>query len=260
MANYELKPMDIGDILDVAFRLFRSHFATFLIIALSVYVPYAILVALLGGAPGGGGPPGPEGPNGPGAAFASNMVLTFLFTFILLPLCHGALVHNISARYLGQELGASEAYGRALPRLLPLLGANILSGVVIMLGFVLLIVPGVIFSLWFMLVTPVIMMERKGVIDSLKRSRELMQSNLGKGFLLALVILVLQFIFQMIVGGVMATLPIDVPALEAFILNVTKALILPIQLAPVILLYYDLRIRKEGFDLEQLASQSTKAS
>ncbi len=46
MAVPELRPMGIGDILDVTFRLYRQQFLTFLLIALTVYVPYALLVAV----------------------------------------------------------------------------------------------------------------------------------------------------------------------------------------------------------------------
>ena len=45
MAAQQLRPMGIGDILDVTFRLYRQRFLTFLLIALVVYVPYALLLA-----------------------------------------------------------------------------------------------------------------------------------------------------------------------------------------------------------------------
>ena len=52
-----------------------------------------------------------------------------------------------------------------------------------MLGFVLLIVPGIIFSLWFYVLVPVVVLEGVTGTAALGRSRELMRGNLGKAFL-----------------------------------------------------------------------------
>ena len=52
MAAPELRPMGIGDILDVSLRLYRDRFATFLLICLALYVPYALLESLFNAAAG----------------------------------------------------------------------------------------------------------------------------------------------------------------------------------------------------------------
>ena len=60
---------------------------------------------------------------------------------------------------------------------LPILGATILFGIVVFLGFVALIVPGVILSLMFSQYYYLILDRDETIIDSLKTSRELMQGN-----------------------------------------------------------------------------------
>jgi hypothetical protein len=79
-----------------------------------------------------------------------------------------------------------------------------------------------------------------------------MSGNLGKGFLIGLVLFILGWIFSAIVGMVIGAIPMPL-FLETFLLNIVQAVILPIQTAPIILFYYDLRIRKEAFDLDALA-------
>jgi hypothetical protein len=170
-----------------------------------------------------------------------------------MPLCAAALVHNISASYLGEDLTAGQSYARAAPRLLPLLGTQMLSTLVILLGLILLVVPGVIFSLWFLVIAPVVILERKAVTSALGRSRELMRDNLGKGFMLGFVVGILSAILGFALGLLTSFVPWPHPTINAFVQTVLQALLLPIQTAPWILLYYDLRIRKEAFDLQMLA-------
>src|ERR1043165_8625181 len=46
-ARADLRPMNIGDILDAAFRLYRQRFATFVTIVLVAYTPYALLMGFV---------------------------------------------------------------------------------------------------------------------------------------------------------------------------------------------------------------------
>jgi hypothetical protein len=258
MAMPELRPMGIGDILDATFRLYRDRFVRFATIALIVYVPLALVIGLLqtqfaAAVPQTGQPLRPEDVFPVLLkAMGAGMVVTFL-SWVFGALCSGALVHNISSAYLGEELGSRESYARAAPRLLRLLAAQFVAGLVIFVGFALCIVPGVIFGLWFLLLAPVVMLENEPVMKSLERSRELMRGNLGKGFLLMLVVTIIWFVIYWVVQFVVTRIPWH-PYFAHFSLIVLQALVLPIQLAPPILLYYDLRIRKEAFDLEQLAA------
>ncbi len=175
-----------------------------------------------------------------------------VFIIVLLPLCGAALVQNISASYLGEVLTASRSYARAAPRLLGLIATQVLVFLATMAGYLLCVVPGIIFSLWFLLVVPVVMLERRFGPSAIGRSRELMQGNLGKGFILGLLMAILTMMITWIVTMLTLLVPWPHPAVGVFFRTVLLALILPIQTAPWILLYYDLRIRKEAFDLQML--------
>lgn len=264
---YELRPMGVGDILDTTFRLYRQRFLTFLLIALIVYVPYAFLVALFMPIQTAQRPAfdhrqatavdirtqsAPAVASNP-AGFLLGIAGTAIFAIVLIPLCTAALVHNISGSYLGENLTAGQSYARAAPRLLGLLGTQILVTFTILLGLLLLIVPGVIFSLWFLVCIPVVILEELSGSTAMGRSRELMRGNLNKGFLIALSIGILGMIINFALGLLTGFIPWPHPAFHVFISTILAAVVLPIQTAPWILLYYDLRIRKEAFDLQKLA-------
>jgi hypothetical protein len=293
MAALELRPMSIGDILDTSFRLYRDRFGAFLTIVLLAYVPFGLLFAVFQTVVGfqqqqnpfsaalrqqqafpqvaqggpielvmvspqiGGGQFDPDAvataPD-PAVAIASGIGV-FLFAVIVMPLCQGALAHNISAAYLNEELTAGQSYARAWPKLFRLLGASFLVGISVMFGVCLLVVGAVIFGLWFMLVSPIVMLEDHGAVASLGRSRELMRGNLGKGMLLGIVVVLIGAVFQFAVGFALGVVPWPHPFFAAFLGAVIPAVIVPVQLAPSVLLYYDIRIRKEAFDLNRLAEQ-----
>ena len=259
----ELRPMGIGDILDATFRLYKVCFVPFLVIALVAYLPYALYTLGVGLAYE---PSGAEfdpftqttqvdyAPQGEGAMAYTllGFVGSAVFVVIVLPLVQAALIYNISGVILGERLSAGASFGRAAGRIIPLFGTQLLVGIVVMLGFLLLIVPGVIFGLWFLLIAPVVVLERMGGTRGMSRSRELMKGNLGKGFMLSLIVGLLGVIVTYGAGFVLAMLPLPHPAFFDVGVLLVQAVVLPIQTAPMILLYYELRVRKEAFDLQRL--------
>jgi hypothetical protein len=249
-----LQPMGIGDIFDTTFRLYRRHFVAFLLIALVVYVPYSLVLSVLEAATQAAEDPF-ETPARRGGNPFLILVPVLLLVVIVLPLCQAALMIKISASYLGEDITAAESYRRAAGRLVRLYTATILQWLIVAVGFVLLIVPGIIFSFRLLLVAPVVVLESHGPATCVKRSWELMRGNTGKGLALVLLLSLLGGVFNAIVVFLATNVPWPHSMLRSVVVNVSQAVVLPIQVAPMILLYYDLRIRKEAFDLERLASE-----
>ncbi len=282
MNGQELRPMGIGDILDTTFRLYRQRFLAFLVIALVCYVPYALFMAALPVVAPAEPPARPYPPHSYGqnpfdtssmgqqgespfgaihpAAFLPLALGTALFVLVIFPLCQAAMTHNISASYLGETLSAGDSYARAAPRLLPLLWTNLLVMLAVWLGLAMCLVPGIIFGLWFMLAVPVVVLEQISGPKAMGRSRKLMRGNINKGFVLMFVVGILGGVLNVALGAVIGFIPWPHHAIRIFFANVVPALILPIQTAPLILLYYDLRIRKEAFDLQRLAETLGQAT
>ena len=253
--------MGIGDILDTTLRLYLRNFASFLSIALITYVPYAILMFVLHMSFDGEPRivPGPYGPQEIQDT-ATSILNVFGFALLLLfvyPLTSGALTYAIAGNFLGQPLRAGAAYSRAATRVGTLIGTQILAGLVVFLGFLLLIVPGIIFSLWFMILPAIVLLEQNGGTKAMGRAKTLMKGNVGKGFALNLVVslLVMAIVYAAMFGVGMLIGMFDLPvAIAGLVSDLLSALFLPVQLAPIILLYYDLRIRKEAFDLQMLSA------
>ena len=81
-----------------------------------------------------------------------------------------------------------KAFQFTVSKLLSLLAASIITTILIALGTMVLIVPGIILSIMFFLVTPTIIIEGTGAINSLSRSKRLVDNCWFKTFILMLII------------------------------------------------------------------------
>lgn len=77
----------------------------------------------------------------------------------------------------GRPLDVAGALSRILGRLLPLIGTMIVQYVVVFVGMLLLIVPGIMLAIMLMPMLPVCLIERRGPIDAFERSRELTKGS-----------------------------------------------------------------------------------
>jgi hypothetical protein len=122
-----------------------------------------------------------------------------------------------------------------------------------------------------LLVAPAFIIEMRGPVGSLVRSWQLMKGSVARAFGLMLVVGLVVFILQAIISSP-TTILVGLkqvqgaePSQSLLVLNTLIQTILSTVLAPLasivtILLYYDQRIRKEGFDLELLARELESSS
>ncbi|KPK76053.1 MAG: hypothetical protein AMJ79_08485 [Phycisphaerae bacterium SM23_30] len=300
MQAQQFEPMSIGQILDRTFRIYRMNFIRFITIIAVIQVPIA-LISLVGNAllrpavdtqnsqqgytiatdygyqlhagPRYQTEPGDESyfDEEPYPAFETDTssfaawIAVAIFTFFLMlvgqSLCSGALIKSVSETYLGREVNVGEAYRFVLPKLLTIIGASIIVNIVVGFGFLLLVVPGVIFMLWFALTNQAIVIEDLKAFKGMGRSKELASGNLGKIFSVSFIVGLISIIIVYLLGfgGTMLVALLDNPfsltaqIIDQFFTLIGQVLAMPISAGALILLYYDLRIRKEGFDLEMLA-------
>ena len=93
------------------------------------------------------------------------------------------------------------------------LGASILYGLVVGVGFLLLIVPGIVWGIKFGLFSYVLVDKNLGVVASLKESARLTQGSKGNLFLLGLLLALVNFVGVIALGvGLFVTVPITMIA------------------------------------------------
>ncbi|HEX4600858.1 MAG TPA: hypothetical protein VH116_05645 [Gemmatimonadales bacterium] len=245
MATYQLRPLSTGEILDGALTLFRRHLG--LLFGLAVVcqgVPAAlgVYVDLAGGAV-----------QHPGLSLLIRLLDAFGSLLVA-----GATMRVVSEAYLGRTPQLGEALRFAWSRLGSVFGASLAAGLVTVLATLALIIPGIVVACGYSVAQEVAALEPGAASNALARSWAL-----TKGFRLkALVLWALSLALVVVCVGGLAVLGGAATALSSAL--ETPATILPaallLLLYPLItcvftLFYYDLRVRKEGFDLEVLGQQ-----
>lgn len=134
--------------------------------------------------------------------------------------------------------------------------AILLAFATIIVGFVLLIIPGILFAAWLQFVTMVVALEGASPTEAFRRSKEL-----GKGYylrnlgIILLVSIIIGFplgLTSFFLGFVLALLHFY-PTGTGAIGGLLGVLVTPLIIISGVLLYYDMRVRKEGYDTVKLA-------
>ena len=111
--------------------------------------------------------------SGPAAAWSVSVVAGTLYQGMVV-----GLVRDVQDGRRDSSVG--ELIEATWPVVLPLIGAGILAGLAIAVGFLLLVVPGLILLTIWAVIAPVIVVEHSGVIDAFGRSRELVRATAGR--------------------------------------------------------------------------------
>lgn len=143
--------------------------------------------------------------------------------------------------------------------------AAIVIGVGLFLGYLLLLIPAIFFALEVSLTLDVIVAENVGAFKAISRSHELISGYRGRVFVAWLVCyavstaLTYMLVFPAFLG-MMAYIPSgSIPGwlIAILVLVYFLALTVPAPLLAIVLclIYYDARVRKEGFDLQRLLDE-----
>lgn len=243
MAQRILRPLNNRELFDEVFDLYKKHFWLFVGISAVMHVPYLISFY------------------GSGRGITSNLSLVFM----MIQAC--ATVWAVSQCYLGENVTVLSAYGAAIAKVGAATITSLLVVVALYVGMILCIVPGVLIGLWSVFVAPVLMMENRAYYPAFARSRDLARGHIGRIFVLLCVVGLVCCVLWWPMFLHTRTIFVQtrhsyhrliVPESNASPLwyvwcSVLSSVVDPIVPIATVLLYYDIRVRKEGFDIEMLA-------
>ena len=270
MSAPALRPLRIGEILDASIKIYTSHARTLIGLAATVIVPFQVFtgLVLLSIVPSSA-----DLPNGysaitnpqpaPDQAASTGANITIIITGVIAGLLvTAACVKAVSDVYLDQPTGFRPSLGFALRRLPSLLWLTVLLAVLLGLGFIALIIPGIYLYTAWAVATPVLLIEGRKGMKALRRSRALVRGRWwSTTFLLLVATLLVSVVTSIFQGVVLAIVFSRSDSVVVGVVLVTvssgiaSVLVQPFQAAVRTVLYYDLRVRKEGYDVELLAEQ-----
>ena len=165
-----------------------------------------------------------------------------------------ASVIIVSDAYLGREADIRGALSRTGRRAGSIFGAAWMRGLMIGIGILLCVVPGIIAMIVTFAMPMAVMLEGATASAAFDRSRALARDQWGRITLAYVLAFLLAFIAA--IGlGVVVELAGGPEIVGRLVEMLSSVLFAPLVAVVGTLLYYDLRIRKEGFDIEMLAAE-----
>jgi hypothetical protein len=173
------------------------------------------------------------------AAGSGLAVIALLISLVATTLFTGMVVELVSDIQDGRR---DSSAGKLLRAATPVLGQLILVGIVagigVVIGFILIIVPGLILITIWSVAAPVVVLERPAGLGALGRSRELVR---GSGWQVFGVILLLDILVAILAGGVELGADSAGTGVGIIVRVVLGILTAPLSALAAAVLYFDLR-------------------
>jgi hypothetical protein len=246
-----LRPLGVGEILDTALAVYRRHaFSLWRVVAVVVALPAALNGALAVAEKQVRDSDGSSG----SLLLLESLVL--LVSFLAFSLAIAAAYRLVADAYLGRTIDPGESLRFGVRRFASVLGVSLLVGVLVAIASIFLLIPGIYLYVTWSLAVPVLLGERLGVTAALGRSHALVRTRFwpcaGVLVLTLLLVLIISFALLAVVAAIVGSS--DNQAVIFLVQGVSSlisdALVLPFQVAVTTVLYIDLRVRKEGFDIQ----------
>ncbi len=260
--------MRIGEVLNTAIRLTIRNYRGLLPIVALVVLPIAVLDAIRY------------------AATLSNATVsghTLLFVsgadvnsyeagevgFVVIEAIGGLVVaaacfRFLSSAYLGGHPHTGDSIGAALRRLPAIVVASVVIFAMVAIGTVFLILPGIWLLVALSVAIPALMLEGVGPFKAISRSLELVQGRWWATFgaLLAMILFLVVIDFALgialdgilLSGGQHSTTVLAIVSIVSYL--IAQMIVLPFEAAVLTMIYFDLRVRKEGLDVERHAREA----
>jgi hypothetical protein len=268
--------MGIGEILDAAIKLYRRNAWTLFRIVLVVVAPVTVLANLIqvsatpsNLSPRFGFSSLATRSNNPTVSARDVVTLVVgaliaaTLTWIGSLVATGATFKALTEAFLGEQPDWKRSLSFAGRRIHSLLWVSLLGAFVTLLGAVACLLPGIYLAVAFTVAVPVLLSEGLTGRGALGRSRRLIKGRWWR----VLGLIVLGGILTSIVNSVLSSLVVGVAfegasantvlgfTVSTIATTAAKTLTTPFTAAYVTILYFDLRVRHEAFDLQLLALQ-----
>jgi hypothetical protein len=263
--NVFIRALSVGELLDKAFHIYRAYFLKLIGITAIPMIPATLLIIL-------------------STIYVHDSRIATIVEGFISDIAIVALIPAISGAYLGRTLTIGQSYSSGLKRYLSVIGGSILIGMailapVLIIFFCLIFIPiiGPLLALLALLpAIPImfffgtrwavyaicIVLENTGASNGLRRSWNLTSKYfwrvMGTSTASTILVYLIVLLPGLVIGYLLTALglhSIESQALQQAATQILSVISLPFNIAVQVLIYYDLRIRVEGFDLSFATQQ-----
>ena len=272
----ELRPLGVGETLDAAVAVYRRRFWPLLKLTAMVVLPVQAIqtIVLLSSTPDsltrsmtGALAPGFDNPSEEIWVYLAATVAASLLGLLATALATAAITKLVADAYLDEPTGPRESLRYMGRRFAAIIGASLATGVLITMGMLAFLIPGIWLMVSWSVVIPVLVVENTGVGQAMRRSFDLVKHRwwpmlglLVTGQLLGsiaqvLIAAVLEIAFNPLGEGVTGSI-----AANGIAGGIGSVLTTPFVAAAFVIAYFDLRIRSEGFDVWAMINHLDRAA
>ena len=247
-----LRPLSTSELLDRTFHLYKNNFLLF--VGITAIPQLAILLLRVLGAA--------IAASGDVTGVFVTIAIATLANLVAIEIAHAAIVIAVSELHLDRAASIRSSYGGAKSSMLRVFGISLAIGIAVGIASVFLLIPGIYLALAWSLAIPVTVLEGGGLGVSTSRSKELTQGTRWRILVTYVLLIILTFVVSFIIelpmeflarlftrsnpSGTLALLQL-MQGLGNFL---STSLVGPLVTIALTLIYYDQRVRKEGFDLQ----------
>jgi hypothetical protein len=260
-----LRPLGIGEILDVAIKITLRNWKTLIGLVALIVAPIQAVVALIGlsllDEETFSSVESETFDSADAGTFFAGIGLIVVLSGLSWLLSTAVAFRAVVEAYLGRRSSWRSSLGFVARRLHSLLWLTIVQGVLLVLGFVACVIPGIWLWVSWSVAIPVLFTEDVRGSKALGRSFRLVRGRWWPTFGLVLLGFLLTSIVGAVIQGIFSALVFVADSDFAVFLtdtlggSISSILTTPFLAAVITVLYVDLRVRKEGFDLQLLAER-----
>jgi hypothetical protein len=240
MTEVRLRARSVSEVVDAAFALYRQDASQYILVMAVASIPQLVFNLFV------------HVDKTPVLATIAVTLATALISVLTYTVGAAAIIKFGAASYLGQPADLTEAVRSVIPKLGTIIVAGFLKALLYVVGLFCLVVGAFYVSARFFALTPAIVLEDADVTEAFSRSSSLSdgrKSHVLWTLLLVWFIYVLVSICVGVLAGVTGSEVVKLMAATAYAI-----VAYPVLGLTYMVLYYDCRIRGEGFDIQQMAA------
>lgn len=253
-----IRPRQFGEIFSAAFEIYKANASKLFIVVAVVVVPLSLIGAVLVEALAS---PDTHTEEVFGetvtvsdqtlAAIVIGGLIGALVVLIISAVLQAAMVRAAALATIGDPIDIEASYRWGFRRVGSVILVGLLVGIVIAVGFVLLFVPGVIFLTMLAVSIPALVIENRRGTEAMKRSWELVSGN----FWHVLGVIFVAYIIVAVVSAIIGAIGGDAWFLSWIFSAIAQIVTVPFYALVSVLLYLDLRARKEALTADSLRAE-----
>lgn len=255
------RPRGVGEILAHAFQIYRMHWRNLLALVAVVVIPLTVLQVLLSDVLSSSFEVretvgGEVVVDGSFAAFGFAAAVVALLSLLTYTILTGAITRAAAATFVGRDLDIAESYRFGLSRFWSIVLVGLLVGLAVLGGLILLVIPGIFIAVRLSSSIAALVIEDRRGRAALSRSWNLVA---GMWWPVFGAFLVAGLLTGLLSSALTAPFTGNL-ALSAIAQSVAGVITMPYTALVGILIYLDLRVRKEQYTRDQLEADLARSA